>query len=58
MEHLLQIVVAGALLGVFYLYVALANVLMFVVKFWPVVLFFVFLLAVVLFTRRKKQRHS
>ncbi|MCS3725870.1 putative membrane protein [Bradyrhizobium betae] len=58
MEHLLQIVAAGALLGVFYLYVALAYVLMFAVKFWPVVLFFALLLAVVFFARRKKQRDS
>lgn len=58
MEHLLQIVAAGALLGVFYLYIALAYVLMFVVKIWPVVLFFTFLLTVALFTRRKKSGHS
>lgn len=51
MEHLLQIIAAGALLGVFYLYIALAYVVMFIVSFWPIVLFLAFGLAVVLFTK-------
>ena len=49
MEQLPQIIAAGALLAVFYLYVALAYVL---INFWPVVLFFAFGLTVFLFAIR------
>jgi hypothetical protein len=52
MEYLLQVIAAGALLAVFYLYNALAYVLMFVVEDWPVVLVFAFGLAVILFVTR------
>ena len=52
MEYLLQIIGAAALLVVFYLYTGLAYVLIFVVNFWPVVLFFAFVIALVVFTAR------
>jgi hypothetical protein len=55
MEYLTQIIAAVVLLVVFYVYVALAYVLMFVVNFWPVVLVFGFVLAIILFTIRGKK---
>ena len=58
MEHLLQIIATGVLLGIFYLYIALAYVLMFMVNFWPVVLFFAFVLAVVLFMIRGARKQG
>jgi hypothetical protein len=53
-----QIIAAVLVLAIFYLYLALANVLMFVINFWPIVLFFIAVLAAVLFEIRNARNRD
>ena len=54
MEHYAQIIAAAVLLGIFYVYIARAYVLMLVVNFWPVVLLVAVGLAIIIVVRLRR----